>query len=222
MGLTHPVQFGAFAFNSRTNALAGPLCAEDITAVAHRENSAEVFCVTKDKKIKKTDLLDLNDSAFPAFEDPFTEAALSTPTNTGVIASKSGNGFHYRGLYREAPFAEESSLNTSISDPLYFSDSYLAIMETNWMHLGDEHNEKQIHRVDLSFHRNSCGHLWLYVKNEAGKISGQYKGAIKEHMKVFTNLRGRRFRIQMLVATSKKFPWAMREMSIGHLYGKSF
>ena len=94
--------------------------------------------------------------------------------------------------------------------------------ETNWMHLGDEHSEKQVYRVDLRFHKNSCGHLWLYVMNDEGLVKGQYKGALKEHMKVFTNLRGRSFKIQMMIATHYDHPWAMREMAIGHLYGKSF
>jgi len=220
MGLTTPAGFGAYAFNERTKSLAGPIANEDITAVANRENSSEIYCVTADRKIKKTDLLDLNDASFPEFIDPFTD--LVTPITEGVIASESGQGFHYRGLFRPAPFEDESTANTAISDPLYFPDSYLAITETHWMHLGDEHNEKQVHRVDLAFHKNSCGHLWLYVKNEAGKISGQYKGMLKEHMKVFTNIRGRRFKIQMLIATHKNFPWALREMTVGHLYGKSF
>ena len=106
--------------------------------------------------------------------------------------------------------------------PLFFKDSHLAIAETNWLHLGDEHNEKQCYRVDLSFRKNSCGYLWLYVKGEDEKVKGQYKGKIKEHMKVITNLRGRCLRVQMFVATHNDCPWAMREMAIGHLYGKSF
>lgn len=219
MGLTNSTDFGAFAFNERSNSLSGPICTEDITAVANRENSAEIYCVTSDRKIKKTDLLDLNDSTFAPFTDPFTDT--STPITDGVIATKDG-AFHYRGLFRSEPFADPINTNTALSDPIYFPDSYLSIMETNWMHLGDEHNEKQIHRVDLAFHKNSCGHLWLFVKNESGNVSGQYKGMLKEHMKVFTNIRGRRFKIQMLIVTHKTLPWALREMSIGHLYGKSF
>ena len=177
MGLTSPVSFGAFAFNERSDSLAGPLCSEDITAVVNRENSAEIYCVTSDRKIKRTDLLKLNDSTFPAFSDPFTD--ITTPITNGVIASKEG-AFHHRGLYRSSPFAEPVDANTVIANPMYFPDSYLAVTGTNFIHLGDEHNEKQIHRVDLSFHKNSCGHLWLFVKNEAEKVSGQYKGMIKE------------------------------------------
>lgn len=220
MGLTTPKHFGAFAFNERTNSLSGPIANEDITAVCNRENSGEIFCVTSDRTVKKTNLVDLNDSTFPPFTNPFTD--LVTPIEDGVIASESGQGFHYRGVYRSAPFAEETMDDTVITDPLYFPDSYLSITETNWMHLGDEHSEKQIYRVDLAFHKNSCGHLWLYVQNDSGQVSGQYKGMLKEHIKVFTNLRGRRFKIQMFIVTHKTLPWAMREMSIGHLYGKSF
>jgi hypothetical protein len=60
------------------------------------------------------------------------------------------------------------------------------------------------------------------VKNEEGVVKGQYKGEVKESMKVFTNLRGRRFKVKLFIVTHKLFPWALREMAIGHLYGKSF
>tara|TARA_B110000495_G_scaffold99293_1_gene85869 strand:- start:369 stop:686 length:318 start_codon:yes stop_codon:yes gene_type:complete len=105
---------------------------------------------------------------------------------------------------------------------LFFEHGSLSLAETAWIHLGDEHNEKQIHRIDLSFRKNSFGHLWLFVQNDEGKVKGQYKGEIREHMKVFTNLRGRRVRIRMFVATHRDHPWNLREMSIGHLVGNSF
>ena len=41
-------------------------------------------------------------------------------------------------------------------------------------------------------------------------------------MKVFTNLRGRRFKVKLFIATHKKYPWALREIAVGHLRGKSF
>lgn len=216
---SEPSRFNAYVYNERTSSLAGPISGQDITAVAIKDNSAEVFCVTQDLKIKKTDLLELNNPSFPPFNDPFT---VDTVTETGVVASKKGDGFLYRNLYRSGPFTDPSTVSQTITDPLYFDNSYLAISETNWIHLGNEHGEKQVYRVDLAFHKNSCGHLWLFVKNDEGQISGQYKGMIKEHVKVFTNLRGRRFKVQMIIATHNDYPWAMREMSIGHLLGKSF
>ena len=90
------------------------------------------------------------------------------------------------------------------------------------MHLGDEHSEKQVHRLDFSFRKHSFGHLWAYVESDDGKVSGQYKGELKEHMKVFTNVRGRRFRIRMFVATHHQHPWNLREMALGYLQGQSF
>lgn len=216
--------FHAFCFNERTSTLAGPFAYPDLVSVSTKDNSAEMYSVTRDKKILKTDLLKLNNPEFPAFNDPFGDIETPVPLGVfdGVIGPKTGHDFLYRNLYLSDPFAQPVTGGGTVFDGLYFADSYMAVMETNWLHLGDEHNEKQIYRTDLSFHKNSCGHLWLYIQNEEGKFKGQYKGMIKEHMKVFTNLRGRRFRIKMFIATHKSYPWALREMAVGHNIGKSF
>jgi hypothetical protein len=222
-GETQPSKYKGFVYNERMNALAGPFDAEDISAITTRDNSSDMFCVTRQNEIKKTTLTDINNPDFPAFQDPFTKLDEEFSTGEkGVVLSSSGEGFLYRGKFKESPFAEPVIGEGTVKKPKFFRDSYLAIAETHWMHLGDEHNEKQIHRVDLRFHKNSCGHIFLYVQNEEGKTKGQYKGMVKEHMKVFTNIRGRSFKICLMVATHKDYPWALREMSIGHLYGKSF
>ena len=143
-------------------------------------------------------------------------------TERGVVCSRIGQGFAYRGLFQELPFSEKIIGEGCVKDPLFFRNSTLAVIESNWIHLGDEHNEKQVHRIDLSFHKNSFGALWGYVCNELGEYKGQYKGEIEEHMKVFTNLRGRRFKAKLFIVTHPQYPWALREMALGHLYGKSF
>ena len=222
-GSTEASKYKGYLYNERTNALSGPFVSEDITAVTTRDNSAEMYCVNSEHDIKKTLLTDFNDPNFPSFVDPFTnlEQELGADED-GIILSESGSGFLYRGRYKSTPFSDSVIGGGTVENPIFFRDCSLAIAETNWMHLGDEHNEKQIHRVELRFHKNSCGHLFLYVQNEEGKTKGQYKGMIKEHMKVFTNVRGRGFKLCLMIATHKDHPWALREMSIGHLYGKSF
>ena len=223
-GTTISSKYKGWVFDERTSAISGPFVHEDVTAIATKDNSAEMYCVTESKEVKKTDLLDFNNPNFPTFADPFTD--ILTPFDgsavKGVVASKTGKGFCYRNRFLSEPFEDSVLGGGTVEDPLFFRNSYLASSETNWMHLGDEHSEKQCYRVDLRFHKNSCGHLWLYVKNDEGLVKGQYKGAIKEHMKVFTNLRGRSFKIHMMIATHHDYPWAMREMAVGHLYGKSF
>jgi|11BtaG_2_1085332.scaffolds.fasta_scaffold19010_2 hypothetical protein len=222
-GLTKASKYKGYVFNERTSSLAGPFYNQEITALTTKDNSSEMYGANESRELLKTDLLDFNNPNFPAFLDPFT---INTPfdgaVDPGVVLSEKGTGFSYANKYIPEPFAEPVAGPGLVTHPLYFKDCYLAKTETNWIHLGDEHSEKQIYRVDLSFHKNSCGHLWLYVKNDEGLVKGQYKGMIKPHMKVFTNMRGRRFKIQMMIATHHNFPWAMREMSIGHLYGKSF
>ena len=217
-------RYQAFCFNERTNSLAGPFASPDIVAAATKDNSAEMYTVSRDKKILKTDLLDLNHPEFPPFSDPFGDIETEPELGDfdGVVGSKTGSSFLYRNLHLSEPFSTPVTESAIITDGLYFANSYMGIMETNWMHLGDEHSEKQVYRIDLAFHKNSCGHLWLYVQNESGATKGQYKGMLKEHMKVFTNLRGRRFRVKMFVATHNNYPWAMRDMAVGYNIGKSF
>ena len=222
-GSSSTTKYKGYCFNERTSTLSGPFVHEDIRAVTTKDNSAEMYCVNADKEIKQTLLTDFNDPNFAPVADPFTD--IGTPMTLGekgVVASETGEGFLYRGRHRTSPFANSTIGGGEVKNPLFFRNSYLAIAETNWMYLGDEHSEKQFYRVDLRFHRNSCGHLFVFVESEDGKVKGQYKGEIKEHMKVFTNLRGRGFRVCMMVATHNELPWAMREMAVGYLVGKSF
>ena len=216
-----PTKYKGYVFDPRTSSLSGPFVSQDISAVTTKDNSSEMYAVNRSNEVIRTVVTDLNNTSYASAVDPFTD--LSTPlTSSGVVMSKDGKGFVYRNRYKSLPFAESVIGSGSVENPLYFKDGYLSIAETNWLHLGDEHNEKQIHRVDLRFHKNSVGHLFLYVQNDDGMVKGQYKGALKEHMKVFTNLRGRGFQICMMIVAHKDYPWAMREMAIGHLYGKSF
>ena len=213
-----------WVYDERTSAISGPFDFENIQAVTTKDNSSEMFCVTSDNQIKKTDLLEFNNPNFEKFSDPFTQILepFDGAVTNGIVLSESGEGFSYRNRYISKPFEDSVVGSGEVKKPLYFRDCYLSHIETNWMHLGDEHNEKQLHRIDMHFHKNSCGHLWLYAMSDDGLVKGQYRGEIKEHMKAFTNLRGRAFKILMFVATHYEHPWAMREMALGHLYGKSF
>ena len=223
MPVSKSSKYKGYVYNERTSSLAGPFSGHDITAIASKDNSAEVYAVNEAHEVIKTDLLDLNNPHFSRVIDPIdTESAFDLLTEQGVVASESG-AFIYRNRYISKPFADPIIGNGVTPEaPLYFKDCYLSIAETNWMHFGSEIYEKEIYRIDLSFHPNSIGHLWMYIKNDEGKVDGQYKKQVKDHMKIFTNLRGRRFKIQMFVATHKEHPWALREMAVGYLEGKSF
>lgn len=213
--------YKGYVFNERSNSLAGPFDS-DITAIALRENSSDLIAVNKDLEILKTDLLELNDPSFNKIDPyPIDVTCSITDKEKGFIGTDSGE-FLYRGKHLATPFSELKEGGAAVEKPLYFKDCYLSIAETNWMHFGSEAAEKEVYRVDLSFHTNSIGHLWLYAQNDQGKVSGQYKGAIKETVKVFTNLRGRRFKLKMFVSTHEDYPWAMREMAVGYNIGKSF
>lgn len=223
-GWSKPSKYKGFVFTEDNSTFAGPLTQENISTLTAADGHDDLYAVTDDHKILKTTLTTANQTNYkPAPPDLWWDMKFPITTEEyGIICSETEGSFVYRGRALSSPFAESTIGEGLVKDPLYFRDAHLAIIETNWMHFGDEHNEKQIHRLDLSFHKNSTGHLWGYVKSDEGLVKGQYKGAIKEHMKVFTNIRGRRFKIRLFIATHKKYPWALREISVGHLLGKSF
>tara|TARA_B100001094_G_scaffold127565_2_gene123543 strand:- start:10632 stop:12830 length:2199 start_codon:yes stop_codon:yes gene_type:complete len=222
-GWTKPSRFNGWAVDKLSNALTGPFSCEDVTALTSVKNTSDMVCVTSDLKVKSTDLTDLREGGFKEvdiFGGLWND--LTQPVGNDFIVGNHDGAFSYRGRYLTTPFAKTKVGSSTITKPLFFSNAYLSIAETAWMHLGNEHDEKQVHRIDFAFRKNSAGHLWAYVESDEGKVSGQYKGELKEHIKVFTNVRGRRFRIRMFIATHSKYPWNLREMAVGYLVGKSF
>lgn len=226
VGWTRPSKYKGWVFSDLSDSLSGPFVHENLTALTTVQNTSDMVSVNEEYKINKTNLADLKAVDFstpPAlWEDRNGPPAGGVMNEETIVASETDGSFAYRGRYLASPFAESVIGPATINNPYYFRKAYLAIAETAWMHLGDEHSEKQVHRVDLHFTPKSAGHVWLYVESDEGKVSGQYKGSIKEHVKVFTNLRGRTFRIKMFVATHHDHPWNLREMAVGHLLGKSF
>jgi hypothetical protein len=227
-GVTKAPKYKGFIFDERTQSLSGPFVDNSVTAITTRDNSGEVIAVSEKKVVNKTNLLDLNNPVFPASPEldqvypDIHQPIEPTDQSYSVVASAQGEGFSYRGVYHSSPFDEPVLGIGEVRDPRYYRNAYMAVAETNWLHLGDEHNEKQVHRLDLSFHKNSFGALYAYICNEEKEYKGQYKGQIEEHTKVFLNLRGRRFKIKLMIVSDKRYPWALREMAIGHMYGKSF
>lgn len=215
-----PNKYKAFIYDTRSNALSGPFN-ENITAITHKDNSDELYAVTEDNRIIKSSTLDFQGTNFKKPEDPINVLQKFNLEEKGIVASKDGE-FAYRGLYLNKPFDKPSKGYTLLNNPLYFKDCELAIAETHWMALGNETTRKQMHRADLAFHKNSYGHVWLYVENDEGQVSGQYKGLIDENIKVFVNLKGYRFRFKLFIATHPEYPWALREMNLGYLDGKTY
>lgn len=224
VGWAKPSKFKSFIFTEDNSSFAGPITKENISTITTVDGNSDLYATTDDNKILKTSIVSSSDTNFTKAPDNiWWDIDYPLQTNEyGIVGSETEGSFVYRGRALASPFAESTIGEGLVNDPVYFRDAQLAIIETNWMHMGDEHNEKQAHRLDLSFHKNSFGHLWGYVKSDDGLVKGQYKGAIKEHMKVFTNVRGRRFKVRLFIATHSKYPWALREISFGHLIGKSF
>lgn len=223
VGWTKPSKFKSYLFDENQVALSGPF-SKGITATTSTPNGGMIG-VTEDMKVVSCDMnKDMNASFDPVPSLVWWDNAFPLDVGEeGIVGSSSEFKWHYRGNFLQEPFGKPTVEEGTIKDPVYFRDAYLSMMETNWMNLGDDHNEKQVHRLDLSFLKNSFGFLWGFVQNDESQSSGQFKGLIKsEHMKVFTNIRGRRFKAKLIIASHNKYPWSLREIGVGHLVGKSF
>ena len=212
-----PSMYKGYIYSELAKSLSGPFVQNDLTAITSIKNTSEILAVDKSLNVLHADLDHFRDHDFSVSADPWPDTS-SQPAGQYIAATKEG-AFLYRGKYLETPFAEPQTGTTTLTDPMYFGDTNLAIMETAWMPLGDENSEKQIHSVHLNFSNNSVGRVWLFIESDGGLVSGQYKGTITPKMKVFINLRGVRFRVRMFVASHESHPWNLREMVIGYLQG---
>ncbi len=212
-----PPKYKSFIYSELAKSLSGPMVNNALTTITSVDNSSEVIAVDQDNKILSANLDHFRDKDFPAVSDPWPD----TTVNPGgrYVAADADGAFLYRGKYLSSPFAETQDGTGALNNPMYFGDASLAIAETAWMSLGDEHSEKQIHSIHLTFSSNSTGRVWAYIESDNGNVSGQYKGTITQKMKVFTNVRGVRFRVRLFVVASEGHPWNLREMVIGHLAG---
>ena len=223
-GWTRPSRYKGYVYSELGDSVSGPFVHENLTALTSARNGSDLVCVTEEDEIKRTPLVDFRERDFSEPPAGLWSDLTTAPAGDDFIVGNKDGAFAYRGRHLSEPFAASQIGSTTVSDPLYFEDAYLAIAETAWMHLGNEHNNKQIHRLDFNFSTGSFGHMWAYIQSdsEQGKVSGQYKGLIKDNVRVFTNIRGRRFRVKLFIATHKEHPWNLREMAVGHLTGKSF
>jgi hypothetical protein len=212
-----PPKYKSYLYSERSNSLSGPMASHEITSMTSVPNTSKIIAVDQESKVWKADLDHFTDKDFPAVSDPWPDTSVN-PGGRYVAADADGS-FLYRGRYLSSPFAEPTQGTGALNNPMYFGNASLSIAETAWMPLGDEHSEKQVHSVHLTFSSNSTGRVWAYVESDEGLVSGQYKGTISQKMKVFTNIRGVRFRVRLFVVTSEGHPWNLREMVIGHLAG---
>tara|TARA_Y100001963_G_scaffold158566_1_gene258680 strand:- start:12014 stop:13747 length:1734 start_codon:yes stop_codon:yes gene_type:complete len=213
-----PTKYKGYIYSELTNSLAGPFVGGALTAITSISNTSEVLGVDENKKVKVANLDHFRDYDFIAAADPWPD---TTTQPSKYVAATEAGAFLYRGRYLTEPFGAPSEGTTTLTDPMYFGDASLAIAETAWLNLDNEHEEKQVHSIHLNFSKNSVGRLWVFAESDEGLVSGQYKGAITDKVKVFTNLRGRRIRIRMFVVTHDNHPWNLREMAIGYLQGSA-
>ena len=217
-----PSKYKGYIYSEMTNSLAGPFVSGNVTAITSIANSSEVLCVDEDRNVKIANLDHFRDYDFTAAADPWPAITPSTPgvapAGNYVAATEDGK-FLYRGRYLTSPFGIPTEGTTALTTPMYFENASLAVAETAWLNLGDEHSEKQVHSIHLNFSKNSIGRLWVFVESDEGLVNGQYKGSLTDTIKVFTNLRGRRIRIRMFVVAHDDYPWNLREMAVGYLPG---
>ena len=242
-------KFATYLWHDMSDSLSGPFLLPKLSCLTHVPDSSKMVAVDQDSNVLTTDFEDLRDgSEFSSVIAPSSWDTLVNPGGTDeVIVDKANFIFNYYGRTLASKMAEPAvgttelgvCSNTSYTTqstcegaggtwtagtPTYYKDAYLSIIETAYEDFGNQSGVKQWHEVVLSFRRNSWGNLWVFAQAEDGTISGQYKGSIygKQKIKTFINLRGRRMKFRVILATHKDHPWMITEAAVGYLQGKVY
>lgn len=217
--------YQGYYYSDQQQALTGPILYPRLTATTSVADTSLLLGVGEDKQMYSCDMEQLKESRViePPTFDPWGNLPLVKPNNACVTVSKSQGIFNYGGRTYSSPMADSASGSSIITDPEYYPDSYLSVIETAYEDLGGPHAVKQIHEIAATFQGGSFGHIWVYAQGEGSLVKGRKRGSLlgKEQIKTFMNLRGRRVRIRIYIVSHIDYDWVLTDFTIGFLAGKN-
>lgn len=218
-------RFQGFYYSDIQNALAGPVLYPRLTSVTSVGDTSILLGVSENNQLLSCDMEQMKEAReleSPLF-DPWESPDNTDPGGMCVSFSPSGNSFNSNGRTYSSAMADSAPGNTIQTDPIYFENSYLSVIETSYEDLGGPHLVKQIHEIGLTFQGGSYGHVWVYAQGEGSLIKGRARGTLfgKEQIKTFMNLRSRRVRVRIYIASHVDYDWVLTDLSIGFLEGKT-
>ena len=98
-----------------------------------------------------------------------------------------------------------------------YENSILSVAETAFEDFGQPESTKHFMEMVLKFDKGSVGFMGAFVETEDGNTDGAWLGSIegKDTHKVFINVRGRKLRVRVYVATDIAARWILNDVSAG-------
>lgn len=218
-------KFQGFYYSDIQNTLAGPVLYPRLTSVTSVSDTSLLLGVSENNKLMSCDMEQMKEAReiTPPSNDPWATPLTTDPGTDCVSFSPSTGSFNSSGRTYSSPMSDSAPGKTVQTDAIYFPDSYLSVIETSYEDLGGPHLVKQIHEIGVTFQGGSFGHVWVYAQGEGSLVKGRLRGTMlnKEQIKTFMNLRGRRVRVRIYIATHVDYDWVLTDLSIGFLEGKT-
>lgn len=218
-------KYQGFYYSDIQNALTGPILYPRLTSVTSVGDTSLLLGVSEDNQLMSCDMEQMKEARqlTPPQVDPWANPTTVDPGGMNVSFSQLTDTFNSNGRNYNSPMSDSAPGATLQQDPIYFPNSYLSVIETSYEDLGGPHKVKQIHEVGLTFQGGSYGHVWVYAQDESGTVKGRARGTLfgREQIKTFINLRSRRVRVRIYIATHVDYDWVLTDLSIGFLEGKT-
>ena len=219
-------KFQGFYYSDIQNALTGPILYPRLTSVTSVKDTSMLLGCNEDNQLLVCDMEQLKEARdlTPPAEDIWLDPPVEAPEGMNVSYSPSTHSFNSNGRTYSGAMAESAPGITPQDDAIYFPTSNLSVIETSFEDLGGPHIVKQIHEINLTFQGGSYGHVWVFAQSESSSsFKGRSRGTLfnKEQVKTFVNLRGRRVRVRVYIASHIDYDWVLTDMSIGFLAGKT-
>ena len=215
-------------FDKPSYQYAGPFHTPYFMAATKAGRSSQVIGIDSSLGFHVCDLESLSEQTALGTVATVTDPGTASPrvfVGTNEVFFKSpaatnGEFIRHTTAFATEPDTVSSATNMAGKLSLYGN---LSVIETAYDNLGTQEVHKNFLEVMLTFQKNSFGYFGVWAETETGAMSGRWVGAIhgKEQHKVFVNVRGKSVRLKILVVTDPRYPWVLRDASLGYLLGNT-
>lgn len=236
---------GWYMLSGDTNTISGPHWYPRFTCIQAIPGSSHLLGVDGEGKFWTTDLRDIrekrdiedafvvtdpNGPKVTIYESRLGATVIGTDKNHAVATEqgeklmlndpfqaesvpKSDNSLNH---HYPAPLADRNDVAAELTGTSY-ENSILSVAETAFEDFGQPESTKHFMEMVLKFDKGSVGFMGAFVETEDGNTDGAWLGSIegKDTHKVFINVRGRKLRVRVYVATDIAARWILNDVSVG-------
>lgn len=236
---------GWYMLSGDTNAISGPHWYPRFTCIQAIPGSSHLLGVDGDGQFWTTDLRDIREKrdmspefvvtdtdgpSVTVYESRLTASVLGTDQNH-ALATANGETLMLNDPFQAefvpevggalnhhfpSSMAERNDVAANITGTSY-DNSMLSVIETAFEDFQSPESTKHFMELVLKFDGGSVGHMGAFVETEDGNADGAWLGDIegKDTHKVFINIRGRKLRVRIYVATDVAARWVLNDVTVG-------